>query len=316
MRLALSIAFVIALALLFGWLAVRAWRSPRALVRWLGMIVSGPLAAFCAFVAVVALLGVYKLEAPRPNPLANLQIARSPERLARGERLAHLCASCHSSSGQLPLDGGTENFVEGLGTIVAPNLTPSGPLKAWTDGEIVRAIREGVDRHGRALMIMPAENFRYMSDDDVQALVAYLRTQPAADRQTPDKELSLLGTALVGAGVFPTTVQPPIAAPIANPPVAAAEHGRYLVDISGCRSCHGANLTGGDPQGFTPVGPHLPAIAAAWSVEDFVKTIRTGVDPGGHAIDAANMPWRQLSAAYSDEELRAIYIYLRTLPPS
>ena len=278
------------------------------------MIVSGLLAALCAFVAVVALLGVYKLEAPRSNPLANIQVARSPERLARGERLAHLCASCHSSSGQLPLDGGTENFVEGLGTIVAPNLTSGGPLKDWTDGEIIRAIREGVDRRGRALMIMPAENFRYMSDDDVQSVVAYLRAQPAIDRQTPGKQMGLLGTALVGAGVFPTTAQPPIA-PIADPPVAAPERGRYLVDISGCRSCHGVNLTGGDPQGFTPVGPHLPAIAAAWSVEDFVKTIRTGVDPGGHAIDAANMPWRQLSAAYSDEELRAIYIYLRTLAP-
>jgi cytochrome c553 len=316
MSLIVSIALVIALALLFGWLAVRANRASSALVRWLGMIVSGLLAALCAFVGVVALLGIYKLEVPRPNPLANIQIARSPERLARGERLAYLCASCHSCSGKLPLDGGTENFVEGLGTLVAPNLTPSGPLKDLTDGEIVRAIREGLDQRGRALMIMPAENFRSMSDDDVQSVVAYLRTQPAVDRRTPDNELNLLGSLLVGAGVFPTTAQPPIASPIANPPTAAErEHGRYLVDISGCRSCHGANLTGGDPQGFTPVGPHLPAIAAAWSAEDFVKTIRTGVDPGGHAIDSANMPWRELSAAYSDEKLRAIYIYLRTLPP-
>src|SRR5262245_2465299 len=205
MSLKISIALLIALALLFGWLAVRAWCAPRALVKWLRLIVSGLLAALCAFAAVVALLGVYKLEAPRPNPLANIQIARSPERLARGERLAHLCASCHSSSRQLPLVGGTEHFVEGLGTIVAPNLTPGGPLKDWTDSEIIRAIREGVDRHGRALMIMPAENFRYMSDDDVQSVVAYLRAQPAVARRTPDKQMGLLGTALVGAGVFPTT---------------------------------------------------------------------------------------------------------------
>jgi mono/diheme cytochrome c family protein len=316
MSLIISIALVIALALLFGWLALRAWRTRRALVKWPGTIVSGLLATLCTLVGVVALLGVYKLEAPRANPLADIKAAGSPERLARGERLAHLCASCHSSSGQLPLDGGTENFVEGLGTIVAPNLTPSGPLRGWSDAEIMRAIREGVDRHGRALLIMPAENFRSMSDDDVLSVVAYLRTQPAAERQTPDNRMNLLGTLLVGAGVFPTTAQPPIAAPIANPPAGVApEHGRYLVDISGCRSCHGANLTGGDPQGFTPVGPHLPAIAAAWSVEDFVKTIRTGVDPGGHAIDTVDMPWRGLSAAYSDDELRAIYVYLRSLPP-
>lgn len=316
MSVILSIILVIALALLFGWLTVRAWRARRAWVRWPGVILSGLLALLCTLVGVVALLGVYKLEAPRANPLAEIKVASTPERLARGEHLAYLCANCHSSTGRLPLDGGRENFVEALGTLVAPNLTPGGPLKDWSDAEIVRAIREGVDRQGRALLIMPAENFRYLSDDDMQALVAYLRTQPPVDRQTPENRMNLLGSALVGAGVFPTTAQPPIAAPIANPPGGVEpDHGRYLVDISGCRTCHGANLTGGDPQGFTPVGPHLPAIAAAWSAEDFVKAIRTGVDPAGHAIDPLNMPWRELSAAYSDEELRAIYVYLRTLPP-
>jgi mono/diheme cytochrome c family protein len=306
---------VIALALLFGWLALRARRARRTLLKWPGMIVSGLLAALCTLVGVAALVGVYKLEAPRSNPLASVEAAGSAERLARGERLAYLCASCHSSSGQLPLDGGTENFVAGLGTLIAPNLTPGGPLKDWSDGEIIRAIREGVDRQGRALLIMPAENFRSMSDDDVQALVAYLRAQPPVDRQTPENRMNLLGAALIGAGVFPTTAQPPIAAPIASPPGGATpEHGRYLVDISGCRSCHGVDLSGGDPQGFTPVGPHLPAIATAWSAEDFVKTIRTGIDPAGHSIDPLNMPWRELSAAYSDDELRAIYVYLRTLP--
>jgi mono/diheme cytochrome c family protein len=316
MNVVLSIILVVALALFFGWLTTRAWRARRAWVRWPGAILAGLLMALCTLVGVVALLGVYKLEAPHANPHADIEVAASPERIARGERLAYLCANCHSSAGQLPLAGGTENFVEALGTLVAPNLTPGGPLKDWSDGEIIRAIREGLDRQGRALLIMPAEYFRYLSDDDVQALVAYLRTQPPVERQTPENRMNLLGTALVGAGVFPTTAQPPSAAPIANPPGGVVpERGKYLVDIAGCRSCHGADLAGGDPQGFTPVGPHLPAIAAAWSAEDFVKTIRTGIDPAGHAIDPLNMPWRELSAAYSDEELRAIYVYLRTLSP-
>jgi cytochrome c553 len=312
----ITIALVIALALLFGWLAVRAWRARRALVKWPVTILAGLLAVLCTLVGIVALLGLYKLNLPGAGPVASLQVTRSPERLARGEHLAHLCSGCHSTSGQLPLDGGPENFIEGLGTLVAPNLTPSWPLKAWTDGEIIRAIREGVDQRGRALLIMPAENFRYMSDDDVQALVAYLRTQPPADHQTPENGMNLIGTVLVGVGIFPTSAQPPIAAPIANPPPGVVpDHGRYLVDISSCRSCHGANLTGGDPNGFTPIGPHLPAILANWNAEQFIATIRTGVDPGGHAIDTTNMPWRQLSAAYSDDELRAIYVYIRSLPP-
>lgn len=150
MSLALSIILVIALALLFGWLTVRVWRACRAWVRWPGVIVSGLLTVLCTLISVVALPGIYKLEARRAIALADIKVARSPERLARGERLAYLCASCHPNTGRLPLDGGTENFVEALGTLVAPNLTPGGPLKDWSDGEIVRAIREGVDRHGRA----------------------------------------------------------------------------------------------------------------------------------------------------------------------
>jgi cytochrome c553 len=316
MSLIISIALVLGLALLFGWLAFHAARARRALLKWSGILVAGLLAAVCALVGVVALLGVYRLNMPGAAPVASLQVARSPEQLARGERLAYLCVNCHSSSGQLPLDGGAENFVAGIGTLVAPNLTPAGPLKSWTDGEIVRAIREGIHQNGRALLIMPAENFHSMSDDDVQSVIAYLRAQPPSDYQTPDNSMNLLGTALLGAGVFPTAAQPPIAAPIANPPAGAVpEHGRYLVDIGGCRSCHGANLTGGDPQGYTPVGSHLPAILANWSAEDFIKAIRTGVDRGGRTINPVDMPWRELGAAYSDDELRAIYVYIRSLPP-
>jgi hypothetical protein len=140
MSLLISIVLVIALALLFGWLTMRA---RRALVKWPGVIVSGLLAALCTLVGVVALLGVYKLEVPRANPLVDIKVASSTAQIARGERLAYLCANCHSSNGQLPLGGGTENFVEALGTLVAPNLTPGGPLKDWSDSEIVRAIRAG-----------------------------------------------------------------------------------------------------------------------------------------------------------------------------
>jgi cytochrome c553 len=278
--------------------------------------VCGLLGALCALAGGMAVLGLYRLNTPQTRTAPSIQVARTPEQLARGERLAYLCVACHSSTGALPLDGGTENFLAGLGTLYAPNVTPDGPLKDWSDGEISRAIREGVDKSGRALLIMPSEVYHNLSDADVQALVAYLRTQPAVERRTPATAPNLISAVLLGAGIFPTSAQRPITSPVVAPPAGPTpEYGRYLVAISGCGVCHGANLTGGSG-GFVPAGPSLPAIIARWSAAEFISTMRTGVDPSRRAMDPQQMPWRELSAAYGDEELRAIYEYIRTLAPA
>jgi hypothetical protein len=70
---------------------------------------------------------------------------------------------------------------------------------------------------------------------------------------------------------------------------------------------------GSDPEGFVPVGPPLPPIVAAWSAEEFITTIRTGVDPGGRLLDSEQMPWATYSATFTDDELLAIYEYLQML---
>lgn len=203
MTLPISIAIVIILALLFGWLATRAWRARRALVKWSGTIVAGLLAALCTLVVALALAGLYRINRPPSAPAPAVQIEVSPEQLARGENLAQLCIGCHSTTGDLPLDGSDENFGAEFGTLYAPNLTPGGRLANWTDGEIIRAIREGVDKEGRALLLMPSDQFHRMSDADVRALVAYLRSQPAVEHTPPETQFNLLGTLLVGAGNIP-----------------------------------------------------------------------------------------------------------------
>jgi mono/diheme cytochrome c family protein len=315
MSLVISLIIVIALAVFFGWLAIRAWRTRRAIVKWPGVVVAGLLAVLCAVVSGVALFGLYKLYLPSANPAPAIQIAGSPEQLARGERLAYLCVSCHSSSGNLPLDGGAESFAPGLGVVYAPNLTPAGSLKEWSEGEISRAIREGVDNNGRVLLIMPSEIFRHLSDADVQALVTYLRTQPAVGRQTPETQPNLLGVLLVGAGLF--RAQPPISSPVVAPPAGISlEYGQYLVAISGCAGCHGEDLRGGDPSGFAPAGPNLLAIVSQWDAGQFVETMRTGIDPYGNTINPETMRWQAFSAAFTDEELKAMYEYIHNLAPA
>jgi mono/diheme cytochrome c family protein len=243
-------------------------------------------------------------------------VTSTPDQLAVAARRVNGCAGCHSSTGDLPLDGGTTNFfADGgppLGVLVPPNLTPAGPLKDWTDGEIIRAIREGVDRDGHPLLIMPSDAFHHLSDADVQMLVAYLRSQPATNHATPPRDVSLLGLALVGAGLFPTAEQPQISQPQTTPPAGVTPaYGQYLVDITGCQTCHGPSLEGGTPGGFgPPAGPNIRALVPTWQQADFVKFFRTGVDPYGRNVDPENMPWKDIGNAYTDDELGAIYAYI------
>lgn len=318
---ALSIGIILViLAVVIAYLAIRAGGARLVVARWAGMVLGGLVALLLLVVGGVDLLGVYRLEAPRDIPARPLSVSSGSEQLARGEHLAHLCASCHSTSGNLPLNGSRVSLIgapdgSGLGDLYPPNLTPAGPIKDWSDDQVIRAIRDGVDANGHALIIMPSEGFHAMSDADVTAVVAYLRSQPPVVHATPPRRINLIGTLLIGAGLFPTSVQAPIAGPVTASPVGpTAAYGQYLVAISGCRSCHGDGLTGGRPGQGPPPGPNLTVIIPRWTSAQFVQTIRTGTDPNHYHLNAS-MPWEQFSAAYSDDELTAIYEYLRTLAP-
>jgi len=309
-----SVIIVIVVAVVLGWITSRAWRLRNTALRIVAGLVSGLLTVVLAVVSIVGLAGVYRLYAPHGGPPTAITASASPDRLAVATRRVSGCAGCHSSTGDLPLDGGNMNFLAGLGTLVAPNLTPGGPLKDWSDGEIVRAIREGIDRDGHPLIIMPSDALHNLSDDDVSTLVAYMRTQPAVNHATPSRDLSLPALLLIGAGLFPTAEQPHITAPQIAPPPGTSAYGQYLVDTTGCAVCHGPDLRGRAPGGFgPPAGPNLRVIVPTWQEDAFVKFFRTGQDPNGRNIDNAAMPWKDIGQAYTDDELRAMYTYLHSL---
>jgi mono/diheme cytochrome c family protein len=309
-----SVIIAIVLAIVLGWITSRAWRLRNTALRIVAGLVSGLLTLVLTIVSIVGLAGVYRLYTPHGGPPAAITASATPDRLTVAARRVNGCAGCHSSTGNLPLDGGSMNFLAGLGTLVAPNLTPGGELKDWSDGEIVRAIREGVDRDGHPLIIMPSDAFHHLSDDDVTALVAFLRTQPVVNHATPSRDLSLPAMLLIGAGLFPTAEQPHISAPQIAPPPNTPAYGEYLVDTTGCAVCHGPDLRGRAPGGFgPPAGPNLHAIVPTWQGDAFVKFFRTGQDPNGRNIDPAIMPWKDIGQAYTDDELRAIYSYLHSL---
>lgn len=320
-----SMLVLVALVVLFAWLAKRAWGSKRGILKWVGLILSGLLTLVLALVTIVALIGFIKVYAPGNNLVASVKVAGSPDQIARGAKIAGFCAACHSTKGQVPLDGSKDDFLAGpeappAGSLYPPNLTPAGEVKDWSDGEIIRAIREGIHKSGRALIIMPSEVFHNLSDADVQAVVAYIRSQPATPNKpqndTPSNSLNLLGLLFIGGGLFPTSAQPPITQPVIAPPEGkTADYGKYLVDISDCRSCHGHDLAGGTAGFGPPPGPNLTVLVPNWTEADFVKTIRTGVDPTGKSLNPDNMPWKVFSAMYNDDDLGAIYQYVHGLTP-
>jgi mono/diheme cytochrome c family protein len=305
-----GLSILVVLLIVFAALAVRAWRAERLWVRLLGGIPATLVTLVLGAAAVAALVGYGKINATYPNPVRDVTVAGTPEQIAQGEKLARTCTGCHSSTGNLPLNG--QNFAEGgppIGVYYAPNLTPAH-LKEWSDGEIIRAIREGVNRNGNSLIIMPSSAFKNLSDEDVQAVVAYLRSQPAVEPNTPPRQISVVGAIMV-ATLFPPevfSVQPPITEPVVAPPAGpTAEYGQYLTRL-GCQDCHGQTLEGGAPGGEAPAGPNLVAFAHEVDEATFVKTLRTGIKPDGQPL-SEEMPGKDYEKL-SDDDFRAMYRYL------
>ncbi len=314
----LNFVIIGALIALFVFLFLRARRARNGVLKWVGMILTGLLTVLLAVVFVGGLVGAMRLNAKHGNPVADVTVAMTPEQVARGERIAQVCTGCHTADGQLPLEG--QNFLGGeggappVGTLYAPNLTPAH-FASWSDGEIIRAIREGVHKSGRSLIVMPSRIYRNMSDEDVQALVAYLRSQPAVEPNTPANRLNLIGVAFTFMAPL-ASVQPAITQPvIAPPPGPTAEYGQYLISFAGCVDCHGEKLEGGVAGGGPPPGPNLTKIVPTWTEEQFMTLFRTGVDPSGETV-SEDMPWQEFDKFASDDDLRAMFAYLHGLTPS
>ena len=309
---------LVALAALMGWLSFRAWRAKKAWVKWPGGLLSGLLSLLFLAVTAVVLLGYYKLNtAPAAYTVSDVKIAMTQDQIARGESLAHICLDCHTSTGQYPLDGGKEDMLKDFaqfGSIYAPNLTPGGPLKTWSDGEILRALREGIGKDGRPLIVMPSMAMHSMSDSDAQAIVAFLRSQPAIQHDLPGRNFTPVGAALIGLGMLPTSAQTPITQPIVAPQTRTAAYGEYLGHAMGCADCHGQNFAGLPATGFGPVGPNLTTIVPKMQQADFINVFRKGMDPSGRRI-SDQMPWKNYSLSLTDAELGDLYSFLHGLPP-
>lgn len=250
-----------------------------------------------------------------------LHVTNDPAQIARGKHLANAvakCTDCHTA------DLGGKKFIDGgpLGTIYASNLTRGrgGALARYTDAQLDAAIRHGIRPDGRGIMIMPSDEYQGLSDQDVSAIIAYLRSLPPVDREQGRSYLGPLGRALYVANQLPAIpaerMDHSLAAKPAPPAGPTRAYGQYLVNVGGCRGCHGPNLVGGPSAepgapaaaNITPAGP-----IGRWSEADFIRAIRTGTRPDGTRLKDF-MPWRSMTG-HTEDELHAIWLYLRSVPP-
>ena len=238
----------------------------RRVLRIVGLLLGALVVLIVLAVGGIWLNAQRLLSQRHTNPVQVVTVERTPEEIERGAYLVTAfpgCAGCHASNptAERPiLDGQPFTEIAALADLYAPNLTPGGPLKDWSDGEIIRAIREGIDRDGHALFLMPSAEYRHLSDQDARAIVAYLRSQQPLTKDATPRKLTFLGTMLVGAGRFPLSNQEAVQNVTDPPRGPTAEYGAHLADIGGCRTCHGPALDAQNiPQG-PPPGPNLRVV--------------------------------------------------------
>lgn len=278
----------------------------RKVLRWLGYGLAG--------LAGLVLIGVAWVWFASWREL-NRAYAATPERLARptaaqladAPRQARVlgCISCHGEGtrGHLMFDE------SGVATVWAPNLTRVAAQAS--DAQLARAIRQGIGVDGRPLWIMPSGLFSRLSDGEVAALIAYIRSLPRGGEATPGVTLGPLGRFGVATGKFraaPATIED---FRVRQPYDVGPEHaaGRRLAAV-GCAECHGPDLTGGAP-GPEILAPDL-AIAGAYSLDQFRMLMRTGRPPGGRDLGLMSRVARNDFSHLRDEEIDALYHYLRT----
>ncbi len=292
----------------------------KKILKWVGIALGAIVVLVLIAGAFIYFGGQSKLKQTYAVQVENVAIPTDAASLARGKHLVTvMCQGCHGEN-----LAGTDFFNDpAMGVIHALNLTrgKGGIGAAYSDADFVRVLRHGVRPDGTSVFVMPSKDFYYLSDADLGSIIAYLRAVPPVDQAWAPRQFGFMGSMLLGLGAFDNFIMAQKINQIAPRPVAPAvgvtsEYGGYLAQLNGCRQCHGAQLSGGkvDDPTSALLGPNLTpgGELAKWSDADFIKTLRTGVTPNGLTLDKA-MPWKEY-ANLTDDELKAIFLYLQALP--
>ena len=291
----------------------------RALIKWGGRLL--------AVVAVLVIIGtgvVYaaserKLRTKYDSSVTSVRVPTDSASIARGEHLVRnviTCTLCHGPD----LGGSVYSSSAAMGTVAGPNLTRGrgGIGSDYSDLDYVRAIRRGVKRDSTSLIVMPSEVFTHLSQEDMGAVVAFLKQVPPVDRVVPPSGFGPVGRALLAAGKMNILVAgktPRYESPASIPRDTTPAYGKYIADISGCHGCHGYGLSGGNvagPPGLPPASNLTPAGIGSWTEADLARALREGKRPDGSTLNEF-MPWK-VFRGMTDAEIRSLWLYLESVP--
>ncbi len=276
----------------------------KRIAKWVGISVAGLLA-----LAVVAAIGVFAVSGymmgKNHEARAERLAAPSAAELADAPRQARIlgCVTCHGEG----LGGKVMFDVPNVAKITAPNLTEVAAHA--TDQQLAAGIRQGIGHDGRALFVMPSPQYARLSDGEVTALIAFIRSQP---RRPTSVQPSLIGP----VGRFGMTIgkfRPATARieeyrtklPIDVGPAHAA--GRRLA-ANDCAECHGPQLEGQEM--FEGTAPDL-SIAGAYDYEQFRTLLRTGRTPGNKKLGLMKEVAEKDFVHLTDAEIRQLHDYLK-----
>lgn len=292
----------------------------RTFFRFLGFTLAGLIAVLLLAAGSVYAISTRKIGKRHAVTPASVPIPTDAAALERGRHVVttRACADCHG-----PDLGGRKVIDDpAAGVFHGSNLTRGrGGLPAdFSDEDFVRAIRHGVGQDGRGLLLMPAGEYTDLSDEDLGAVIAYLKSLPPVDRErgpvSPGPAIRLLMT-LDQVKIAANEIDHTAKRPAQVHPEISPGYGKYLA--ASCTGCHGPDLRGGKIPGAPPDWPSAsdltPATGGAprWDVNAFVQLLRSRERADGTKLSPV-MP-----AAFgemTDLELKALWTYLNSLPPA
>jgi mono/diheme cytochrome c family protein len=302
----------------------------KKIFKWTGLIL-------LFLIAGVGITTAFRQHLTYSAPTPNIRASTDTAVIARGKHIvyhmAH-CADCHGkgnvdsleqAGAEIELSGGRE-FKLPFGSFYTRNITPDkeSGIGNRSDADIARILRYGVRPDGEA--VLPFMPFQNMSDEDLTAVISYLRSIKPVHHKVPDHDYNILGNVVKAFMIKPAGPTGPI--PASVPQDSSANYGRYLVmNVANCNECHtkrdgignyvGEPMAGGSPfeeKGLpTLTPPNLTPDSSSrifgWSQELFIKRFRMG-----KTIPYSHMPWNTFKGM-TDMELKAIFNYLKTLKP-
>jgi mono/diheme cytochrome c family protein len=292
----------------------------RRLLKWIGGLVALLIVVGIGLVIAATLLYERKRERVITLNVNGVSVVGDEAALSRGKYLfgSRGCGGCHAPTGA----GATViDDTDGGFYVRSPNITPGGVVVKYTEADWVRAIRHGVKPDGRAMFIMPSEDYNRFTDADVAALIAYARSLPPVASGGAEFRVPLPVKALYAAGVVQDAAEKidhSLSPAVPVPEGVTPEHGKYVANL--CLGCHGEGLSGGKIPGGPPAWPAAsnltPGTGTVMTVYDSADKLkamfRSGKRPNGTAISV--MPFETLREI-SDTDVAALHAYLKTVLP-